>query len=271
LSHYLKGGGQMENPLKEVGFPELPGKPRIKGMTVISFPGDSLYLFSPPLADQYFEMLSPYIDAVKLRHSMCVLYPVEWVISIIRICHKNGIFIYPGGIVSEIAGFNDKMETFYKASKELGFDGVELSENMMPVADRSEWIKEGRSYGLEVVYEYGQKYAEKPVEVETAVRDLETIMAEDIKYLVLERAEIDLYKEHDPAALDEIVNRIGHDRFVLEAGPNKFPEYPTWLINRYGIDVSMANIMPNEAYRLQEYKMGLDRLVNYSIFTKSSP
>lgn len=262
----------MSNPLSCVQFPPAPPKPRTRGMTIVSDPGESLAMVSPSAADEVVEVLAPFIDAVKIRHFMSATFPREWVEAKIRSYTRRGIDVYPGGIVSEAAALQNGLEPFYQASRALGFTMVELSENIFPVESpkRAAWISQARSYGLEVVYEYGRKYPDTLLEVDRAVDEIKSLFHAGARYVVLERAEIDVLKTEAPDRFVEIVQRVGLDRFILEMGPNKFPEYPLWFIELFGPGVNMANVKPHEITRIHEYRIGLDRQVGYEFIAEGA-
>jgi phosphosulfolactate synthase (CoM biosynthesis protein A) len=62
--------------------------------------------------------------------------------------------------------------------------------------------------------------------------------------------------------LQQIQAQIG-DRIAFEAGPNRFPDLPVYLIQELGLEVSLANLQAGQLLHVERYRLGLDRHVHY--------
>ena len=123
-------------------------------------------------------------------------------------------------------------------------------------------LRRARQEGLEVVYEYGRKYADTPLAVDQAVRAISEAMSAGAKRVVMERFEVDMLRDN-PDVLQKLVAEVGMGCLVLEADSSKFPEYHVWLIETLGPDVNIGNVAPGHVLRLEQFRRGLGIPVGY--------
>ncbi len=216
-------------------------------------------------AEDFLEVAAPYVDAVKFRASLPFIFPEESILDRIALYKEHDVIPYTGGILSEMAVLQDKYEEMLKGVKAMGFEMIEISENFVTLdtAQRESMTKRAVDYGLKVIFEWGRKYPEQKLNVQECVDEIKQLVSFGVWRVVLERAEIDLLKDKHADELKQIVEAVGMDDLVLEAGPGKWPEYPVWLLKMFGNEVSLSNLVPVEVVRLEEFRRGLDRQVGY--------
>ena len=58
------------------------------------------------------------------------------------------------------------------------------------------------------------------------------------------------------------------DRLLIEADPYRFPKQCAELVQTFGPEVNLANITPGQVLRLEGFRLGIGRAVDYSIITR---
>lgn len=261
------------NSLQNLCIPARSGKPRKVGLTVITDYGpDIMGWMGRRGLEDYLEIVGQFVDCAKFHAAGTLVLgseAYEWIRQKVNLYNKFGVEAYPGGIMSEIAILQDKLDDFFKGIKELGFTSFELSENFlsMEAGERDEIIRRATQEGLEVIYEYGRKFPKEPFDAEEVVELVEHVTALGAKRVVIERFEIDLFR-NIPGRLQDLIEKIGMEKLVLEADPNEFPNYHIWLIDTLGPEVSLGNIAPGQVIRLEQYRRGLGIPVGYRFLTE---
>lgn len=253
--------------LSSVRFPVRAGKPRTAGgYTMISDHGpvQTGWMGRAGLRD-LLEVAGPIVDFVKIRADLHVLAPAAWLQDRLALYREHGVFAYPGGVLMELALGQGRADELLDELGPLGYSGLEISENYVTFTDsqRLDLVARARARGLAVVYELGRKEAAgKPIEAARTLEQVAALTEAGARLVVLERDELELLRAMSVEDLDRIV-RGGGGRLALEAGPDRFPDLPVWLIERYGPDVSLANLQAGQVLPVERYRMGLDRAVGY--------
>jgi phosphosulfolactate synthase len=58
------------------------------------------------------------------------------------------------------------------------------------------------------------------------------------------------------------------ERLLFEADPYRFPQQHVTLIERLGPEVNLANIAPGQVLRLEGFRRGIGRAVDYAIISR---
>ncbi|MDD9877304.1 MAG: phosphosulfolactate synthase, partial [Magnetovibrio sp.] len=145
-------------PFPMVALPEArSAKPRTTGLTMMMDWG-----LAHRRAEDYMEMLAPYVDLVKFVVGTARLYPTDYLIRKLDLYKSNGVEPFLGGQFSEYVFATDgwdAMVPFFEEAKRLGFDALEISDNCVPLddAERSRMIETAVGCGLHVHGEVGSK------------------------------------------------------------------------------------------------------------------
>jgi len=213
------------------------------------------------------------VDYVKLTdHVASLLYrSEEWFREKFAIYNRHQVKTLPGGITFEVAAMQKQVEPFMLRLKELGFDAVEISEDVIPplrLEERLSYIRLAREIGLEAFTEVGRKDPTAPLEAEEAIeairRDLET----GAKKVTIENSDIALLMKTGPEPLERIVEAVGLAPLVFEVGPHGWPEVATWVIRTFGPEVSLENLGPEQLSIVDAMRRGMHRNVNYEFLSK---
>ena len=57
-------------------------------------------------------------------------------------------------------------------------------------------------------------------------------------------------------------------RLLIEADPYRFPHQHVELIRTFGVEVNLANVTPGQVLRLEGFRRGIGRAVDYSIIER---
>jgi phosphosulfolactate synthase len=241
-------------------------KPRERGITVISDPGLSI-------ADMrsLVEVAGPFIDHVKFTDHVGNLWRNReaWMKEKTAYYKNAGIDTLLGGIPFEIAAVQGRVGAYMARVAELGFTGVEVSEDMMePLGadERVKAIKAGLDRGLHVFTELGRKLPEAPLDaaeaIEMGLRDLDN----GAYLVVIEKSDILKIIREKRDVLHRMVEKFPRDKLIFETGPGEEMEIGRWLLREFGNDVNLENIRPNNALLFEAMRFGLHRAIDYNYF-----
>jgi phosphosulfolactate synthase (CoM biosynthesis protein A) len=137
-----------------------------------------------------------------------------------------------------VAAVQGKVKDFFQRVGQLGFQAVEISEDMLsqplPSSQREAFIHLAKDMGLEVFTELGRKFPDAPLErkevVESSLRDLKA----GAKKVVIENSDLVKLKEEDPTFFTDVLREVGKEQLIFEAGPAQWPELAAWIIQTLG-------------------------------------
>ena len=132
-------------------LPERPSKPRKVALCVASDRGLPL-----GMVEDFLNLHHDIVDYVKLvdHAGIAARYSADLWRKKLAIYHKYEIKTEIGGVTFELAFLQNKVSEFFKTAKELGFDAIEVSDDVIPKLDRETrdaLIHQAMSIGLEVV------------------------------------------------------------------------------------------------------------------------
>ncbi|WP_176464012.1 phosphosulfolactate synthase [Bordetella genomosp. 11] len=248
--------------------PRLPPKPRTRSMIVMSETCIPLRQ-----TEDLIEVAGSLIDYAKLTDHAGLIdrHSEAWIRRKIALYNDHGIPVIPGGIPFQVAVIQDKVNEFLQAVRDLGFAGVEMSEDTMPPLEtgyREDLIRRALDMGLPVMTEMGRKNVDIPFNAdeicEQILRDVEL----GVSKVYLESAEIQEIFEADPAALDKIAS-LGKNEFLLfELGLQNAQEKAAWLVERYGMDINFASVSPADVVPVDAIRRGVHRKAGFSYVTQ---
>lgn len=231
-----------------------PGKPREQGLTQILDRGLSLAEM-----DGLFELAGDYIDLVKLG----------WGTGYVTACIERkldryralGVPVVVGGTLSEIAIAQNRLDAYREWLREHQFSHVEVSDGVMPLPrERKLEIIETLAAEFTVLAEVGEKDPHALVAPYRWVREIEESLAAGAWRVVTEARESGTAGMFRPSGelreglVEEIADRIDPGKLIFEA-PLK--EHQVWFIERFGREVNLGNIAPDDAIGLETLRLGL--------------
>jgi phosphosulfolactate synthase len=258
-------------PPNEVSFslPPRSAKPRRAGITsMIDFGPDTFGWTGGEYGIRdLLSVAADYIDYAKIYALNALLIPAATVQRTTRLYLDAGVKPFAGGILFEYALQRGEVDAMIAHLKRLAIPGLELSENYISLTneERRRWIGHLQSAGLAVVYEFGRKNPGEPLDLESLGRVVEDVARQGIHHVTVEQSEIDLLAASGPGALAALAREPWFGNLVIEADPYRFPQQHVRLIGDFGRDVNLANIAPGQVLRLEGFRQGIGRAVNYSV------
>ena len=248
-------------------LPARSSKPRTRGITsMIDFGPDTFGWTGGErgIAD-LLSVAADYIDYAKIYAMNALLIPPDVLKRTAALYRDANVKPFAGGILFEYAWQRDQVDGMIAHLKALGIPGIELSENYVGLTDaeRHRAIERLQKGGLEVVYEFGRKNPQKPLSLDELGGIVRAVGEHGIEHVTLEQCELDLLAADEPDALPALAREPWFEHVVIEGDPYRFPEQHVQLLRDFGNDVNLANVTPGQILRLEGFRQGIGRAVNY--------
>ncbi|AEF96400.1 phosphosulfolactate synthase [Methanotorris igneus] len=235
-------------------------KERDEGITMVLDKG-----LSPNFIRDYLRVCGKHIDFVKFGWGTSAVQDRDVVKEKISIYKEYGIKTYPGGTLFEAAFSKGMFDEFLEECKDLGFDGVEISNGSMDFSleDRKYAIKRAKDEGFIVLTEVGKKSVEKDREltIEDRIKLINFDLECGADYVIIEGREsgkcIGLFDEKGNVKKDELeilAKNVDIKKVIFEA-PNKNQQVE--FILKFGSGVNLGNIAYDEVISLETLRRGL--------------
>jgi phosphosulfolactate synthase len=235
-------------------LPDRSDKPRQQGLTHVLDRGLSL-----AEVDGLAEVAGDYVDVVKLGWGTAVatgnLEP-----KLERYRHHE-IPVVLGGTLTELAIAQNRLEQLIEWLRELGLRHIEISDGTIEMRhdDKLELI-ERLSNEFTVFSEVGSKDDTRIMAPYRWVEQIERELAAGAWKVIAEAREsgtAGIFR-HDGEVrmglIDEIVHAIAPEQILFEA-PRK--DQQVWFVRRFGADVNLGNIPPEDVLSLETIRLGL--------------
>ena len=238
-------------------FLDLPArsvKPREQGITHVLDRG-----LSVAEVDGMVEVAGPAVDIVKLGWGTALATAnLEPKLARYR---EHGIPVVLGGTLTELAIAQRRVDGLVDWLRELGLRHVEVSDGTLAI-DRSEKLRliERLASEFVVLSEVGSKDAEFIMAPYVWVEQIEAELAAGAWKVVTEARETGnagIFRrdgEVRTGLIDEIVHAVDPGRLLFEA-PRK--EQQVWFLRRFGPEVNLGNIAPDDVLSLETLRLGL--------------
>ena len=174
---------------------------------------------------------------------------------------EHGIPVVLGGTLTELAIAQDRLEQLLSWLRELGLQHVEISDGTIDLehGHKLELI-ERLSEDFVVLSEVGSKDDTRIMAPYRWVEQIEQELAAGAWKVIAEAREsgtVGIFR-HDGEVrmglIDEIVHAIPPERILFEA-PRK--DQQVWFVRRFGPDVNLGNIAPDDVLSLETIRLGL--------------
>jgi phosphosulfolactate synthase len=252
-----------------LALPERTAKPRRRGITHVLDKG-----LAVGETEALLRVCGPYVDVWKLGWGTAYLDP--GLDDKLALLDRHEVLACTGGTLLEVAWHQGAVDRYLAWAEEsgfpcvadflgwaaaAGFPCVEVSSGVvgMSAAEKRSLIAAAAERFV-VLGEIGSKDPRVHVTAAewglAAAADLDAGAA----WVVTEGRESGTVGLFDPAGevradvVDAVVDAIGVDFVVFEA-PRK--DQQAWLINRFGPDVNLGNVLPGEALALEALRLGL--------------
>ncbi|MGA2548140.1 MAG: phosphosulfolactate synthase [Rectinemataceae bacterium] len=233
--------------------------PRSVGLSMIIDMGSGL-----AATKDLLEFAGHYIDIFKLSSGTMALYPETILREKIKLIKAQGIDVEAGGSHFEVANWKGASSRYFEKLLALGVDIVEIADGHLPLSDsvRIERIKEAKKMGLKVATEVGKKEPSKNIKAPTILDQYADDIVAGSDYIIIEGKasgmDVGIFDEKGniiEAELAQIVEGIHNMDHIIWEAPLRSQQQS--LILRFGPNVNLGNIFPNEVYPLELMRNGL--------------
>jgi phosphosulfolactate synthase len=237
-----------------LSLPPRPAKPRRAGLTHVLDRG-----LTVPATVEALAAVGEHIDVWKFGWGTA--YVDSGLDRKLAALRAHDVASCLGGTLLEIAWSQGRAEECLAWAERCGFEAVEVSRGVavMPLDAKRELIKSAAETFV-VLAETGVKDAH----VVMSPRQWEDEISEDLAagatWVITEGRESGTVGIYDgsgvpkPDIIDAAVDAAGIERVLFEA-PRK--DQQAWLINRFGPQVNLGNIAPDEVLPLTTLRLGL--------------
>src|SRR6478736_2067849 len=119
-----------------------------------------------------FEIISPFIDIVKIYGAYPLLISEDHLIKRIDFYHKNNVLVSTGSTLTEYAIRENVFEKFIEESKIAGFDIIEISKNNihLTLEEKKKIVKIIKSHDLKHHWKIGKKDPRRQLTFEETIK-----------------------------------------------------------------------------------------------------
>ncbi len=235
-------------------LPERTAKPRQQGLTHVLDRG-----LSVAEIDGLVEVAGEYIDLVKLGWGTAVA--TGNLQAKLQRYREHGIPAMFGGTLTELAMAQNRLDGLVAWLHELELEYIEVSDGTITIEHEHKLeLIEGLANEFTVLSEVGSKDNTRIMAPFRWVEQIQTELDAGAWKVIAEAREsgsVGIFR-HDGEVrmglIDEIVHAIPHERILFEA-PRK--DQQVWFIRRFGPDVNLGNIIPEEVLSLETMRVGL--------------
>ena len=252
-----------------LALPARSKKPRRSGITsMVDFGPDTFgWTGGERGIRDLLDVASEHIDYAKIYALNALLIPADVVTRTTQLYRDAGVAPFAGGILFEYAYLKNEIDALIALVQRLGIPGLEISENYVSLTqeERRRMVDRFQNAGLRVVYEFGRKNPEEPVSIDYLQEVVTEMATRGINHVTIEQCEIDLLVESSPDALRLLASQPWFEHIVIEVDPYRFPEQHAKIIRDFGPEVNLANVTAGQVLRLEGFRRGIGRPVNYSL------
>ena len=235
-------------------LPDRSAKPRQQGITHVLDRGLSLVAI-----DGLIEVAGEFVDLVKLGWGTAVA--TGNLQAKLERYRERAIPVVLGGTLTELAIAQDRLARLIAWLHELGIGHIEISDGTIELdhGHKLELIEQ-LTQEFVVLSEVGSKDDTRIMAPYRWVEQIEQELAAGAWKVIAEAREsgtVGIFR-HDGEVrmglIDEIAHAIAPDRILFEA-PRK--DQQVWFVRRFGPDVNLGNIAPDDVLSLETIRLGL--------------
>jgi phosphosulfolactate synthase len=235
-------------------LPDRAVKPRHKGITHVLDRG-----LAVAGVDALMEVAGDYVDLVKLGWGTGIA--TGNLVPKLDRYRDYGIPVMFGGTLTELAIAQNRLDRLVACLHELGVDHLELSDGTINIEhDHKLELISSLAKEFTVLSEVGSKDDTRIMAPFRWVEQIETELEAGAWKVIAEAREsgsVGIFR-HDGEVrmglIDEIVHAIEPEKILFEA-PRK--DQQVWFVRRFGPDVNLGNIGPDDVLSLETVRVGL--------------
>jgi phosphosulfolactate synthase len=243
-------------------LPKRSQKPRNNGITLVLDKG-----YSVRQAEDFCSVAADFVDVVKLGWGTSYVTPnLE---DKIRVYTEAGIPVYFGGTLFEAYLLRDQIDAYRNLLEKYDIQSLEVSNGTIWISDeKKQTLIRELSKDFTVYSEVGSKNPNEiipPYKWVNVIRQELEAGATKVICEARESGTVGVFRpngEVRSGLIEEITDQIPVDNLIFEA-PKK--EQQVWFIQKYGSNVNLGNIQPEEVIPLETLRLGLrsDTLMDF--------
>ena len=235
-----------QTAFSEIPLPSRSEKPRTNGLTM-------MIDWGLPLGHQVdvLETASDYIDMAKVAATIPGLLSEKVLKKKLATYAEAGISTSQGGLFTEYAYVQNKVEALFAEIARLGFTAVEISDNLLnwSLEEKRQTIRTAtEDFGLKVLGEVGRK--EGLMTDDEIIADLEVCFEADVAAVFIEAHELFSNDQIRGELIAEIAKRFPVEKIIYELPVDVLPgvtrefkhKVCSWMVAEFGSDVNLANV-----------------------------
>lgn len=234
-------------------LPKRPPKPRETGITHVIDRGMGIRAVRDML-----ETASDYIDIVKLGWGTG--YITQNLLDKLKVYSEFNIRVCLGGTLTEAAILQNKLYLLTSELMEHNIKYIEMSTGVLNIGhdDKAGFIV-GLKNNFVVLSEVGKK-DDSDTNPDKWIAEIQSDLAAGAWKVILEARESGTIGLYNPtgypreAFIDRIVKEVSLNNLIFEA-PKKYQQ--AWLIKKFGPNVNLGNIAPDDVIPLETLRLGL--------------
>ncbi len=238
-------------------------KPRREGITYII---DKFQGFDR----ENFEIISPFIDMVKIYGAYPLLISSEHLKKRIDFYHQNNVLVSTGSTLTEFAIRENVFEKFIEQSKISGFDVIEISENNIHISleEKKKIIKIMESYNLRHQWKIGKKDPRRQLTLDETIKKINDALEINQEKIILEANlgfNVGIYDEKGDIKwnlLSAITSKISPNNIIFET-PREIQQ--AVLIAEFGQRVNLGEIKQENVVSIESQRRGFLSKASFSI------
>ncbi len=238
-------------------------KPRHEGITYII---DKFQGFD----SENFEIISPFIDMVKIYGAYPLLISEEHLIKRIDFYHKNNVLVSTGSTLTEYAIRENMFVQFVEESKIAGFDVIEISENNIHLSleEKKKIIKIMESHGLRHQWKIGKKDPRRQLTLDETIKRINEALEISQEKIILEANlgfNVGIYDEKGDIKwnlLSAITSKISPNNIIFET-PLEIQQ--AVLIAEFGQRVNLGEVKLENVVSIESQRRGFLSKASFSI------
>ena len=248
-------------------FPMPPerttAKPRMKGLTMVMDWGMPIRL-----QEDWMRLNAPYVDLMKIVVGTARLYDTTYLKKKLDLYKSCEIAPFLGGQFLEYVLHAQGIAAvgpYCDEAKRLGVHAIEVSDNLVTLTpeERQTVIRTAIDCGLEVYGEVGSKFTSSDGDL--LITQAQHCLQAGARIVLIEGAELLRHGSPDLQLCRRLRTGLDIDRIMFELGGPWIPETTVWstyalrlfLIQTFGPDVNLANIMPDLLLDTEATRVGL--------------
>ena len=252
----------MANAWENVFEMPVPGrtrKPRESGFTMVI---DKC--LGVRQTEDLMELAAEWIDDIKLTFGTSAFYTDEVLRRKNEIIRSFGVDVMPGGTFFEVAIWQGRVPEYLTRAKELGFTMIEVSDGTIEISPdlRKDIIKRSLDAGFKVISEVGKKDPNEKIATEMMHAEIASDLELGVYKVIVEAREagkgVGIYDKDGKVKEDEIdaiISGVKDPNDLVWEAPIKNQQQH--LIMRFGCNVNLGNVPPEEILALEALRQGL--------------